>query len=134
MQKSIVAFGVLSLALGCSASRDEKAKSESELVVLDVRCDTNGDCPVGFECETEKEDGASTSYCKSHQSSGAGDRVRRFAMPGPGFEQETEHGGVFCKAHGRGDDGGRWRAVRSRTMTAGSDSHRPRSTFFCCRV
>ena len=25
-------------------------------------------------------------------------------------------------------------ASRSRTVTAGSDSHRPRSTFFCCRI
>lgn len=110
MKKALLVFGFFSLVVGCSGSTDDPGASRSDRVVLDVRCNADTDCPAGFECEVEDEHGVSTSYCKSHQSSSSGSTsgstgTGTSPCP-PGFEQETEHGGIFCKPHG-GDDGGK---------------------------
>ncbi|MBN9168239.1 MAG: hypothetical protein J0I07_45345 [Myxococcales bacterium] len=99
----------LAVVIACSGSRNEDLlqASGTDRVVLDVRCSADGDCPSGFECESENEHGTSTSYCKSHRSTGSnGDDAGAGASRCPaGFEQETEHAGTFCKPHGGKDDG-----------------------------
>lgn len=70
----------------------------SDAVVLDVRCAGDADCPSGFECEDEVEQGVDVSYCVSHDGHTAGECPAN-------FELEAEHGGVFCKPHGgKGND------------------------------
>jgi hypothetical protein len=112
MKKVLLVLGSFSLIASCSsASDDSKGDSRAQRVVLDVRCSSDSDCPAGYECEVENEHGASTSYCKSHESNGAdsGSASPSSSACPPGFERETEHGGVFCKPHGGGNaaaDGG----------------------------
>ena len=106
MKKSMPFFAALSLVLACDASSDDGGSLRSERVVLDVRCDGDGDCPSGFECETEAEHGAAATYCKSHQGGAPSANAPATSSCPPGFEQETEHGGIFCKPHGGAKDGG----------------------------
>ncbi|MBX3210086.1 MAG: hypothetical protein KF764_33960 [Labilithrix sp.] len=105
MMKAVLVLGFFSLVVACSGSDASVGGSRADRVVLDVRCSTDSDCPSGFECEIEDEHGTSTSYCKSHRSeSSSGSSGSGTATCPPGFEQELEHGGTFCKPHGGGKD------------------------------
>ncbi len=122
-KKALLVLGFFSLVVGCSAPNDDRStSSRSDRVVLDVRCNADSDCPTGFECEIENEHGTSMSYCKSHQSSGAasGSSAPGTSSCPPGFEQETEHGGVFCKPHGGDDDGHDGGAASTGSGSAGA--------------
>ena len=88
---------VSALALSACAS-DALDSGSGAGTIIDVACAEGPECPAGFECEVEEEDGVVTSYCKSHEDSDPG-------CP-PGYELEIEHGQAFCKPHGGDDDGG----------------------------
>lgn len=112
MKKSAYVMGLLASTLvACGGTADDTGIS-ADAVVLDVRCDADADCPTGFECETELENGVDTSFCVSHDE----DAAAAGACP-DGYELEEEHAGTFCKPHGGtgssssgssggGDDGG----------------------------
>ncbi len=120
---AIVTVFVSLQGAACSvSSTDERIGRRDDSVVLDVRCAADTDCPSGYECEVED----TTSYCKSHGSSGGassgaghdagadddgGSGVSASSCTsdadcGPGLEceVETEHGVTtsFCKAHRSG--------------------------------
>jgi hypothetical protein len=105
VQTALIVLGCFSFMLGCSGSSgDGVVQGRSDRVVLDVRCEADADCPTGFECESETEHGAATSYCKSHGGSSSSVGTSSGGSTGgacpSGFEQELEHGGTFCKPHG----------------------------------
>ena len=107
--KSLIVIGLFGLALSsvaCSGSGNSSPSeigiSSADRLVLDVRCATNADCPATFECELESEHGASTSFCKSHETIGGPSSP---SCPA-GTEAEVEHGTTFCKAHGGTATGG----------------------------
>lgn len=107
VQAALFMVGGFVFVVGCSGSSSDDVLqgSSSDRLVLDVRCSSDADCPTGFECEIEEEHGVSTSFCTSHGGgSSASDSGTGGVCP-PGFEQELEHGGIFCKAHGGKDDG-----------------------------
>jgi hypothetical protein len=70
------------LAAGCS-SRDEN----SARVMIDVRCDSNADCPRGFLCEPETEHGPPTTMCESDDPGATCPRD---------YETHVGYGQVFC--------------------------------------
>jgi Cys-rich repeat protein len=101
MKKLGLVFSGLTLVLVACNTTGTGSGSAADAVVLDVRCSANADCPTGFECENEIEQGVSTSFCVSHDE----DAAQAGECPA-GFELEAEHGGTFCKAHGSDDASG----------------------------
>jgi Cys-rich repeat protein len=98
MNKNTFILSVFSATLMACTVEETGSASQADAVVLDVRCAADAECPAGFECETEIEQGVDQSYCVSHEGHGTSDG----ACPA-GYELETEHEGTFCKPHG-GDD------------------------------
>jgi len=100
MNKNIFFLGFFAATLAaCNGGDNLGTGAQADSVVLDVRCAADADCPSGFQCETEVEHGVETSYCVSDESEGTSNGE----CPA-GYEQEVEHEGTFCKAHG--DDAG----------------------------
>lgn len=100
MSKNTVILGFLAATLAaCTGGAGTGSTSQASTVVLDVRCAADAECPSGFECETEEEHGAASSYCVSHEDHGTSTGV----CPA-GYEQEIEHAETFCKPHGGGSD------------------------------
>lgn len=107
--KNTVSFaglvGFVSLVVACSGSSssdDAVLGKVNDEVRIDIACSTNTDCPTGFECESETENGVTTSFCKSHGGAKAPDQVNGQTLE---CETEVEHGvtKTECKPHG-GDD------------------------------
>lgn len=85
MVRQVLQLGVLYaavLAAGCG-SRDEN----SARVTIDVRCDSNADCPRGFLCEAETEHGPPTTMCESDDPGASCPRE---------YETHVGYGQVFC--------------------------------------
>ena len=85
MVRQVLQLGVLYaavLAAGCS-SRDEN----SARVTIDVRCDSNADCPRGFLCEAETEHGPPTTMCESDDPAASCPRE---------YETRVGYAQVFC--------------------------------------
>src|SRR4029079_17710755 len=63
MVRQVLQLGVLCAAVPAAAcgSRDE----DIARTTIDVRCDSNADCPRGFSCEAETEHGPPTTMCAS---------------------------------------------------------------------
>lgn len=99
---SLVLVGLVGATAACGTDGGESTVFAADAVVLDQRCAADADCPAGFECESEVEQGIETSYCVSHDEEAAS-----AGQCPAGFELEEEHGGTFCKPHGTdGQSGG----------------------------
>jgi hypothetical protein len=91
------------LISGCSSGQDTESTAGVGRLRIEVACSSDSDCPGSFECESETEHGATTTFCQSHdeaQPDGSG------AQCPAGYELEVEHGTSFCKPHGGDDDNG----------------------------
>lgn len=98
-----LAIGAVMLAGGCDSDRD----AHNALVTIDIRCDSNADCPAGFACQADAEHGPPTTMCESPDES--------VSCP-PGFETQVGYGQTFCKPHSgvssRGGHGSKLITVR----------------------
>ena len=98
-------FGLVVSSVACgttSSAPSDVSASNANRLVLDVRCAVDTDCPSGFECEVEVQNGVSQSDCRSHDTVPAGTTATCPA----GFEPEAEDSGLFCKPHAEGTGGG----------------------------
>jgi len=114
MNKNILILASLSALLAACTVGEDGTGASSQAVVLDERCAVDGDCPTGFQCETESEHGTEASYCVSDDSQGTSN-----GQCPPGYELETEHAETFCKPHG-GDDSGSSSGSGSSSSGSGS--------------
>jgi hypothetical protein len=104
MKSAIVVglFGLVVSSVACGSSSSsapsDVGASNANRLVLDVRCALDTDCPAGFECEVEVQNGVSQSDCRSHDPVPAGTTATCPA----GFEPESEESGLICKPHAEG--------------------------------
>jgi hypothetical protein len=85
MVRQVLQLGVLwtaVLAAGCSARDENTART-----TIDVRCDSNADCPRGFSCQPETEHGPPTTMCESDDPAVTCPRE---------YETHVGYGQIFC--------------------------------------
>jgi hypothetical protein len=119
MIRRAIRLGVLLSALAaaaCGAERDDNTAR----VTIDVRCDSNADCPSGFACESEAEHGPPTTMCESDAA---------ITCP-PGYETKIGYGQTFCRPSGnvgaRASHGSMSITARSRKSGHPGDVHSQR--------
>ena len=116
-------FGLVVSSVACSASSSapsDVGASNANRLVLDVRCAVDTDCPAGFECEVEAQNGVSQSDCRSRDAVPAGTAGGSKGLDDDagaptgvstgacvtnadcpiGLECQIELGVASCKAHG----------------------------------
>jgi hypothetical protein len=80
----VLAALALVFAVGCAQDpRDDNAAR----VTIDMRCESNADCPTGFSCAAEQEHGPPTTMCES---------AADVTCP-PGYQTKVGYGQTFCK-------------------------------------
>jgi hypothetical protein len=111
-----VHLGVVLTALVCAAACGAEQDTSAARVTIDVRCDTDADCPNGFSCEAEEEHGPPTTMCESPEV---------VSCP-PGYDTKIGHGQTFCKpvagAVARGGHGA-MASTRRGLKTRSADGH-----------
>lgn len=91
MIRQAIRLGVLLSALVAAAACGAERDDNTARVTIDVRCDSNADCPNGFECESEAEHGPPTTMCESADAA--------VTCP-PGYETKIGFGQTFCRPSG----------------------------------
>lgn len=88
----VVASGLAGLGMAFVGACDAPHDDNAERMTIDIRCNSDADCPAGFTCEADAEHGPPTTMCESFDDASV--------ICPAGYQTHVGYGQTFCKPDG----------------------------------